>query len=57
MFTVEFPVAAVLLAVNVSVLVANDALTPLGMPEADRATVPVKVPIGVIVMALEPLAP
>jgi len=32
--TVEVPAAAVLLAVSVKVLLANDAVTPLGMPEA-----------------------
>jgi hypothetical protein len=44
--TVAVPVAAVLLAVNVNVLVPvvvaglNDAVTPLGRPDADRPTLP-----------------
>ncbi len=44
--TVDVPVAAVLLAVKVSVLVPvvvdglNDAVTPLGKPEADKLTLP-----------------
>jgi hypothetical protein len=54
--TVEVPVAAVLLAVSVSVVLANAAVTPLGMPEADSATLPVKPFNGVTVMVLEPLA-
>ena len=61
--TVAVPVAAVGLAVNVSVLVLavllglNDAVTPLGRPEADKLTLPLKPFCGVIVMALVPLAP
>ena len=48
MVTVDVPVVAVLLAVSVSVLVLavllglNDAVTPLGRPEADKLTFPVK---------------
>ena len=48
MVTVAVPVVAVLLAVSVSVLVLavllglNDAVTPLGSPEADKLTFPVK---------------
>ena len=63
MVTVTVPAAAVLLAasVNVLVLVAllglNDAVTPLGSPEADRLTLPVKPFCGVTVMVLEPLPP
>jgi hypothetical protein len=44
MVSVTVPVVAVLLAVNVSVLVLvallglNDAVTPLGIPEADKLT-------------------
>jgi len=34
MVTVEVPAAAVLLALSVNTLLANDAVTPLGMPEA-----------------------
>ena len=48
MVTVTVPVVAVLLAVNVSVLVLvallglNDAVTPLGIPEADKLTLLLK---------------
>jgi len=55
--TVEVPAAAVLLAVSVSVVLANDAVTPLGMPEAARATLPVKPFRFVTVTLLVPLAP
>ena len=61
--TVTIPVAAVLLAVRVSVLVAvvplglNDAVTPLGRPDADKLTLPLKPPCGVTVMMLVALAP
>ena len=61
--TVTVPVAAVLLAVSVNVLVLavllglNDAVTPLGRPDADRLTLPLKPPCGVTVMVLVPLAP
>jgi len=34
MVTVEVPAVAALLAVSVRVLIAYDAVTPLGMPEA-----------------------
>jgi len=54
---VEVPDAAVLLAVSVNVVLANEAVTPVGRPEADRATVPVKPLEGVTVMAFVPLAP
>ena len=57
MFTVEVPVAAVLLAVSVNMLLANEAATPLGMPEADNATLPLKPFCAVVVIVLEPLAP
>ena len=46
--TVTLPVVAVLIAVNVSVLVVgvlvglNEAVTPLGKPEAERLTLPLK---------------
>jgi hypothetical protein len=62
MVTVEVPAAAVLLAVSVSALVVvalaglNAAVTPLGRPEAVKATLPVKPFFGVIVSVLEPLA-
>jgi len=60
---VTVPVVAVLLAVNVSVLVVavllglNDAVTPLGRPDADKLTLPLKPFCGVTVMVLAPLAP
>lgn len=50
--TVYCPRLAVLLAINVSVLLpvvgfgANDAVTPLGNPETDRFTLPLKPYIG-----------
>jgi hypothetical protein len=46
--TVAVPVAAVLLAVNVNVLALvvlaglKDAVTPLGRPDADKLTLPLK---------------
>lgn len=61
--TVDVPVAAVALAVSVRVLeeVAGfglkAAVTPLGKPDADRVTFPLKPLIGVIVIVLEPLLP
>ena len=60
---VTLPVVAVLLAVSVNVLVLvvllglNDAVTPLGRPEADRLTLPVKPFCGVTLIVLEPLVP
>ena len=57
------PVFAVLLAVNVNVLVAvagfglNDAVTPLGRPDADRLTPLLKPFWGETVIVLVPLAP
>ncbi len=57
------PVVAVLLAVSVSVLVLvvllglNDGVTPLGKPEADKLTLPVKPFCGVTVLVLVPLVP
>jgi len=61
--TVTGPVVAVLLAVKVSVLVPavllglNDAVTPLGRPDADKLTLLLKPLSGVIVMVLVPVAP
>jgi len=52
------PIVAVPLAVSVRVLVVvvlvglNDAVTPLGSPEAARLTLPVKPPEGVTVIVL-----
>ncbi len=63
MVTEAVPVAAVLLAVSVNVLVLvvllglNDAVTPLGRPDADKLTLPLKPFCGVTVMVLTPLAP
>ena len=63
MVAVAVPVVAVLLAVSVNVLVfvvlggLNDAVTPLGKPEADRLTLPLKPFCGVIVMVLMLVAP
>ena len=61
--TVALPVVAVLLAVSVNVLVLvvllglNVAVTPLGSPEADRLTLPLKPFVGLIVIVLVPLVP
>jgi len=64
--TVDIPVAAVLLAVSVKVLIAlvgvvgfvlNDAVTPFGRPDAAKLTFPVKPFWGATVMVLEPLDP
>ena len=57
MVTVEVPVVAVPLAANVKALLANDAVTPVGMPNALRLTALLKPPDGVMVIVLEPLAP
>src|SRR5258708_38769815 len=63
MVTMAVPVEAALLAVKVSVLVAavglalNDAVTPLGSPEADKLTLLVKPFCGVTVIVLVPIAP
>ena len=61
--TVDVPVAAVALAVSVKTLVVvaeaglKDAVTPLGKPDADKLTLPVKPFRGATVMVLEPLNP
>jgi len=61
--TVAGPVAAVLLAVSVSVLVVvaeaglKAAVTPVGNPDAASATPPAKPFNGVTVTVLVPLAP
>ena len=63
MATKAVPVVAVLLVVSVKVLVAvaglglNEAVTPLGRPDADKLTLPLKPFCGVTVMVLVPLAP
>ena len=61
--TVAIPVVAALLAVSINVLVfvvlvgLNDAVTPLGKPDADKLTLPLKPFCGVTVMVLVPEAP
>ena len=61
--TVNVPRRAVLVAARVSVLVADaglgvkDALTPLGIPEADRVTDAVKPFCGLIVIVEIPWVP
>jgi hypothetical protein len=61
--TVEVPVAAVALAVSVNELVfvaeagLNEAVTPLGRPDADKLTLPLKPFWGATVIMLEPLDP
>ena len=61
--TVTVPMVAVPLAASVTVLVAvarlglNDAVTPLGRPDADKLTLPPKPFCGVIVTVLVPLVP
>ena len=59
----KVPRAAVLLAVSVNMLLLavllglNDAVTPLGRPEADKLTLLLKPFSGVTVMVLVPLVP
>lgn len=61
--TVEDPVVAVLLAVRVNTLLAvvgfvpNDAVTPLGNPDAANVTLPVNPPTSVTLIVLIPLLP
>src|SRR5229473_2339672 len=61
--TVTVPVVAVLLAVKVSVLLLavllglNEAVTPLGRPEADKLTLLLKPFNGVTVIVLRPFVP
>jgi len=61
--TETVPVVAVLLAVSVNVLVVvagfglNEAVTPLGRPDADKLTLPLKPFCGVTEIVLVPLAP
>ncbi len=62
MTTVVAPVMAVLLAVRVKMLVValvdvNEAVTPLGRPEATKLTLPVKPPVGFTVIVLGTLLP
>jgi len=61
--TVAAPVVAVLLAASVNVLVVvagfglKDAVTPVGKPDADKLTPPLKPFCGVTVTVLAPLVP
>ena len=61
--TVDVPVVAVALEVSVNVLVPavllglKEAVTPLGKPEADKLTLPVKPFCGTTVIVLAPLLP
>ena len=61
--TVDVPVVAVALAVSVNVLALvvllglKEAVTPLGRPEADKLTLPVKPFCGATVIVLAPLLP
>ena len=63
MVTVKVPMAALVLAVKVKVLVLevlaglNDAVTPPGRPEAERLTAPLNPLSGVTVMVLLTCAP
>ena len=63
MVALAVPVLAVPLAVRVKVLVAvagfglKDAVTPLGKPEADKLTLPLKPFCGETVIVLVPLVP
>ena len=63
MVTVDVPVVAAALAVSVNVLVLvvlfglNEAVTPLGKPEADKLTLPVKPFCGMTVIVLVPIVP
>jgi hypothetical protein len=61
--TVDIPAVALPLAVSVNTLVvvvgfvANEGVTPLGKPAADKVTLPVKPFCGATLMVLEPLDP
>ena len=61
--TVDVPVVAVALEVSVNVLVPavllglKEAVTPLGKPEADKLTLPVKPFCGMTVIVLVPIVP
>ena len=63
MVMVDVPVLAVLAAVSVSELVLvveaglNEAVTPVGRPDAERATAPLNPPDGTTVMVSVPDAP
>ena len=61
--TVKVPVVAAAFAESVSTLLvfeglgANEAVTPLGKPEAEKVTLPLKPFCGTTVIVLEPLVP
>ena len=61
--TLDVPVAALALAVSVNELVVvaeaglNEAVTPLGRPDAEKLTLPVKPFWGATVIVLDPLDP
>ena len=61
--TVAVPVVAVSAAISVNVLEVlagfglNAAVTPLGRPEAEKVTLPLKPYCGVTVIVLPPLVP
>jgi hypothetical protein len=60
--TVVAPMVAALLAVRVNVLIValvevNEAVTPLGRPEAARLTLLAKPPVGLTVIVLAILLP
>ena len=63
MVTVDVPVVAVAFAVSVNVLVLvvllglKEAVTPLGRPEADKLTLPVKPFCAATVIVLVPTVP
>lgn len=63
MLTVAVPTAVVPDAMSVKVLVdvvpvgLNDAVTPLGRPDADKLTLPPKPFCGMMLMVLDPLLP
>jgi hypothetical protein len=63
MVVVTVPMVAALLAASVIVLVVvaglglNDAVTPLGSPDTDKLTLPLKPFSGVTVIVLVPLVP
>ena len=63
MVTVDVPVVTVALEVSVNVLVLvvllglKEAVTPLGRPEADKLTLPVKPFCGMTVIVLVPIVP
>jgi len=61
--TLDVPVAAVLLAVSVNELVVvaeaglKDAVTPLGKPDAEKLTLPLKPFWGATIIVLDPFDP